>query len=214
MHQVWAAKVAPDRGAQAVRILLPAGPDRLRLLLAASQALKAQDPAVTLYVGYVPGAEPIWDESAWGAVQGGALLPADLGLDSGLWRDRLTQAQTQFPGRPWTLWLPEDPGAGLSELMGDGGRLVVPAGGPAARLASLLPAGFTQVEGGLGDLTLRRPGTLEARRWRFQAGEWTPAGARKCRSPPPAATMWAPCWRGSGRASWPTGSRPGPAGAS
>jgi hypothetical protein len=179
MHQKWSRQVAPDLGATAVRILLPAGPDRLQLLLAASQALKAQDPAVTLYLGFEPQAEPIWDESAWGAVQGGALLPEDLGADPGLWRDRLLQAQTQFPGRPWTLWLPADPGAGLSELMGDGGRLVVPAGGPSARLAALLPEGFTQVEGGLGDLTLRRPRTGEARRWRFQGSEWTPA-------PPPA----------------------------
>ena len=177
-HQAWSLRVAPDRGAAAVRILLPAGAGRLPLLLAASQALKAQDPAVTLFLGFEPKAAPIWDETAWGAVQGGALTPDDLGGDPALWRDRLTQAQTQFPGRPWTLWLPADPGPRLSELMGDGGRLVVPADGPAARLADQLPDGFTEVEGGLGDLTLRQH-TGATRRWRFQDGVWSPA-------PPPA----------------------------
>jgi hypothetical protein len=178
-HQAWSRKVAPNLGAAAVRIQLPAGPDRLPLLLAASQALKAQDPAVTLYLAFDPKAEPFWEESAWGAVQGGALLPSDLGEDPALWRERLMQAQNQFPGRPWTLWLPADPGPALSELMGDGGRLVVPEFGPAARLAAMLPGGFSEVEGGLGDLTLRRRSSLEARRWRFQGTEWIPA-------PPPA----------------------------
>jgi len=172
--QAWSARVGPLRGKSAVRILPPGGPDRLQLLLAASQALKAQDPAVTLYIGFDPGAAPVWDESAWGAVQGGALLPADLGDDASLWRERLMEAQTQFPGRPWTLWLPEDPGPRLSELLGDGGRLVVPPGGPAERLAAQLPGDFTEVEGGEGDLTLRR-GPGEARRWRFQGAGWEPA---------------------------------------
>lgn len=175
-RQAWAGRVAQALGAGAVRILLPSGPGRLPLLLAAAQALKAQDPRVTLFVAFDPAAAPVWDEAAWGAVQGGALLPADLGPDPGLWRERLMQAQSQFPGRPWTLWLPADPGPQLSELMGDGGRLVVPPGGPSAQLAALLPEGFTEVEGGLGDLTLRRR-TGEARRWRFQAGAWAPAPA-------------------------------------
>jgi hypothetical protein len=175
VHQAWSAKVAPLLGAPAVRILLPAGPGRLPLLLAASQALKAQDPAVTLFLAFAPDAAPFWDESAWGAVQGGALLAEDLGADQTLWRDRLMQAQTQFPGRPWTLWLPADPGPLLSELLGDGGRLVLPPGSPSAQLAAQLPAGFTEVEGGLGDLTLRRPHSQEARRWQFQGEAWTPA---------------------------------------
>ncbi|MDR3672914.1 MAG: hypothetical protein P4L36_18860 [Holophaga sp.] len=175
VHQAWSARVAPVLGAGAVRLLLPAGPGRLPMLLAASQALKAQDPAVTLYLGFEPQAAPMWDESAWGAVQGGALLPEDLGADPALWRDRLMEAQNQFPGRPWTLWLPADPGPLLSELMGDGGRVVVPPGGASAQLAALLPEGFTEVEGGLGDLTLRRPHTREARRWQFQENAWLPA---------------------------------------
>ena len=128
MHQKWSRQVAPDLGVPAVRILLPAGPDRLPLLLAASQALKAQDPAVTLYLGFEAKAEPIWDESAWGAVQGGALLPEDLGADPGLWRDRLLQAQTQFPGRPWTLWRPCCPRA---SPRWKGAWAISPCAGPA-----------------------------------------------------------------------------------
>ena len=175
----WAARVAPYQGAGAVRILLPAGPDRLPMLLAAAQALRAQDPQITLFLGFQPQAPALWDEAAWGAVQGGALLPADLGPDPGRWRERLMEAQNQFPGRPWSLWLPADPGAQLSELMGDGGRLVVPPGGPATRLAEQLP-GATEVEGGLGDLTLGGPESGGAaapapRRWRFQDGQWVPA---------------------------------------
>jgi hypothetical protein len=177
MHQAWSARVAPLRGAAAVRILLPPGPDRLPMLLAASQALTAQAPAVTLFLGFDPKAAPLWDETAWGAVQGGALLAGDLGGDPSRWRDRLMQAQAQFPGRPWTLWLPADPGPLAAELMGDGGRLVVPAGGPSAQLATALPAGFTEVEGGFGDLTLRRPHSQEVRRWQFQGDAWTPAAA-------------------------------------
>ena len=176
--RAWALRVGPLRSAGAVRILLPAGPDRLPLLLAASQALKAQDPAQALYIAFTPGAAPVLDESAWGAVEGGALLPQDLGADPGLWRERLMEAQNQFPGRPWTLWLPGDPGPRLSELLGDGGRLVVPPGGPAARLVAQLPGDFPEVEGGTGDLTLRRR-SGEALRWRFQGEEWQPA-------PPPA----------------------------
>jgi hypothetical protein len=174
-HQAWATKVAPYRGAGAVRILLPGGADRVPMLLAAAQALHALDPSLTLLLAFDPKGAPIEDETAWGAVQGGALLPDDLGPDPALWRERLMAAQTQFPGRPWTLWLPADPGPQLAELMGDGGRLVAPPGGPAERLAALVPPGYTEVEGGLGDLTLRRPGDAQALRWRFQAGAWSPA---------------------------------------
>jgi hypothetical protein len=173
-RRAWTARIAPLRGARAVRILPPAGPDRVPVLLAAAQALRAQDPAVTLYLGFRPGAGPVLDETAWGAVQGGALTPADLGPDPGLWRQRLMAAQEQFPGRPWTLWPATDPGALLAALLGDGGRVVVPPGGPGARLAELLPPGFTEVEGGPGDLTLRRPDG-QSRRWTYTAGGWLPA---------------------------------------
>ncbi|HJW72409.1 MAG TPA: hypothetical protein VJ486_06085, partial [Geothrix sp.] len=168
----WTALVAGLKEASAVRLRLPSGEGRLPLLLAAAQALKAQSPAQRLYVAFDPEAAPLLDETAWGAVDGGALVPADLNLDPAKWRAQLTRAQDSFPGRPWTLWLPSDPGALVSVLMGDGGRVVVPAGGPGARLAEALPAGFTDVEGGLGDLTLRnRAGAM--RRWTFAGGAWS-----------------------------------------
>ena len=89
---------------------------------AAAQALKAQSPDQRLYVAFDPQAAPLLDETAWGAVDGGALVPADLNLDPAAWRGQLTRAQDSFPGRPWTLWLPSDPGALVSILLGDGGR--------------------------------------------------------------------------------------------
>jgi len=171
-RQRWLPLVAPLREAPAVRLRLPLGEMRVPLLLAAAQALRAQAPGQRLYVAFDPRAASILDETAWGAVDGGALLPSDLNVDSAAWRAQLTQAQETFPGRPWTLWLPKDPGAQASTLMGDGGRLVVPAGGSSAQLAALIPPGFVEVEGGVGDLTLRnRAG--EARRWTFAEGAWT-----------------------------------------
>lgn len=173
-RQRWRPLVATVREAPAVRLRLPLGEARVPLLLAAAQALKAQAPGQRLYVAFDPKAAPVLDETAWGAVDGGALLPADLNVDSALWRAQLAQAQETFPGRPWTLWLPKDPGAQASTLLGDGGRLVVPAGGSSAQLAALIPPGFVEVEGGVGDLTLRnRAG--EARRWTFAEGTWTAA---------------------------------------
>jgi hypothetical protein len=173
-RQRWIPLVAGLKGAPAVRLLLPSGEGRLPLLLAASQALKAQAPGQRLYVAFDGQAAPLLDDTAWGAVDGGALVPSDLNLDSARWRDQLTRAQDSFPGRPWTLWLPSDPGPLVSVLLGDGGRVVVPSGGPAARLAEGLPPGFTEVEGGPGDLTLRSR-TGEARRWTFAGGAWAPA---------------------------------------
>jgi hypothetical protein len=168
----WEPLVTPLRGARSVRIRVPLGEARIPLLLAASQALKAQSPHQRLYVAFDAKAAPILDEGAWGAVDGGALVPADLNLDSAAWRDQLARAQEAFPGRPWTLWLPKDPGALVSTLLGDGGRLVVPPGGPSAHLRALIPSGFVEVEGGAGDLTLRnRAG--DSRRWVFREGRWT-----------------------------------------
>ena len=171
-RQRWIPLLVEVREAPAVRIRLPLGEARIPLLLAASQALKAQSPGQRLYVAFDPKAAPILDETAWGAVDGGALVPSDLNLDPLVWRRQLAQAQETFPGRSWTLWLPKDPDIQASTLMGDGGRLVVPPGGPSAQLAALIPQGFVEVEGGVGDLTLRnRAG--EARRWTFTEGIWT-----------------------------------------
>ncbi len=173
-RQRWSPLVAPLREALAVRIRLPLGVERIPLLLAAAQVLKAQAPNQRLYVAFDAEAAPILDEAAWGAVDGGALLPSDLNLDPAAWRTRLARAQETFPGRPWTLWLPKDPEAQAATLLGDGGRLVVPPGGPSARLAGQIPQGFVEVEGGVGDLTLRnRSGA--SRRWIFSGSTWTPA---------------------------------------
>ena len=172
VRQRWAPLIAGVKDAPALRLRLPLGEARIPLLLAASQALKAQSPNQRLYLAFDPKAAPILDETAWGAADGGVLVPADLNLDPAAWRAQLTQAQETFPGRPWTLWLAKDPGPLTSTLMGDGGRLVVPAGGPSAQLAALIPQGFVEVEGGEGDLTLRnRAG--QARRWAFAEGVWT-----------------------------------------
>lgn len=167
----WLPLIAPFKDLPAVRLRLPLGSERLSLLLAASQALKAQSPDQRLYVDFDPLAAPLLDEDAWGAVDGGALLSEALGSDASLWRDRLALAQAFFPGRPWTLWTPSDPAGLLGALLGDGARLVVPPAGPAEALSQAIPGGFTEVEGGLGDLTLRTRGG-EPRRWRYTEGIW------------------------------------------
>ena len=172
VRKAWAPVISAFRGLPALRLRLPRSQSRLGLLLAASQALKAQNPDQTLYLVFDPGAPSLWNESAWGALQGGALAPEDLGMDPEKWRQILVMAQEQMPGRPWYLWMPVDPGPRLSMLMGDGGRPVVPPRGPASRLAAALPPDFTGVEGGMGDLTLHHGDTGERRRWRFEGGEW------------------------------------------
>jgi hypothetical protein len=171
VRQAWVLQVAGLVQAPSVRLRLPLGEDRLPLLLAAAQALKAQAPDQVLLVAFDAEAKPILDENAWGAVDGGALLAEDLGPDPSKWRNLLAQAQEFFPGRSWILWLPTDPGPLASTLMGDGGRLVVPEQGPAAKLAAEIPPGFKDVEGGQGDLTLRNA-VGKALRWRFEAGAW------------------------------------------
>jgi hypothetical protein len=173
ISSAWKARLASLGKVASVRVRLPRQDYRLPLLLAASQALKAREATVRIYLDFDGGAPALWNESAWGAVDGGALLPSDLGTDPTRWRTVLARAQELFPGRPWTLWLPADPGASAGSLMGDGAHLVVPAGGPAATLAAMLPADLEEVEGGPGDLTLRGPG--KAKRWRFQGGAWSPA---------------------------------------
>ena len=179
-RRAWEGVLAPFASTPALRLRLAPGPDRTGLLLAAAQAVHAWRPEVKLYVGPDFAEQPLLDEAAWGAVDGGALLPEELGPEPGAWRDRLATAMGGFPGRPWFLWLPGEPGALTGTLLGDGGRLVVPEGGPAARLAAELGRGTYDVEGGPGDLTVQRGG--EARRWRFEAGAWIPAPLPKGRT--------------------------------
>jgi len=177
----WRPWIEPVRAFPALRLLLPRDGGRLPLLLAASQALKAQNPDQLLYLAFDSGAPGLWTESAWGALEGGIVAPEDLAPNPEAWRDLLVKAQEQLPGRPWTLWLGQDPGPRASLLLGDGGKLMVPEGGPTAQLARAIPPGFTEVEGGLGDLTVREPATGAGRRWRFQDSHWVEAALPKGR---------------------------------
>lgn len=180
--QAWEELLARQPAGPRLRLKLPATGPRVALLLAASQALKARNPGLQLLLAFDPAAPPLLDESAWGALDGGALGPEDLGPDPESWRDRLLAAQTALPARPWILWLPADPGPLAAALLGDGGRLVAPLDTPAARLAAALPPGFQEVEGGVGDLLLRRTGSQEARRWRFEGGGWREAPLPEART--------------------------------
>ena len=173
VRQAWKARLERLGPEDAVQVKLPRDGQRIQLLLAASQALKARDASTRIYLAFDREAPALWDESAWGAVDGGVLGAEELGPDPARWRSLLARAQEQFPGRPWTLWLLVDPGPDAGSLLGDGARLVVPPGGPAAALAAALPPGLEEVEGGPGDLTLRSQG--RALRWRFQGGTWAPA---------------------------------------
>ena len=182
VSRAWAVLLAPFKDAREVGLRLPAQGPQVQLLLAASQALKAAFPETRLLLAYRPGQAAIWDENAWGAVDAGLLLPGDLGPAPAVWRDRLARAQAQLPGRPWILWLDRDPLAVAGALLGDGGRLVVPAGGPGARLAQALPAGPMDLQGGLGEVTFSPRDGSAPQRWRFQGGEWVRAAPLRDRT--------------------------------
>ena len=171
-RQNWEPIVTPMLAAGSVRVVLPDGASRVPLLLAASQALKARNSTVSVFIAFQPDSAPLLDEAAWGAVDGGVLLPGDLGEDPERWSDVLAAAQRQFPGRTWTLWLGRDPMEKAAQLLGDGGRLVVPDAGPTGLLVKSLPKEAVDVEGGLGNLTLRLRSGGQALRWVFKNGQW------------------------------------------
>lgn len=176
VQQAWRPLLDGLQDADSVRLLLPLGATRKALLLAAAQAIKARYPAKRIYVAWQPGAPPMLDEDAWGAVEGGALLSEDLGAEAATWLTALDQAQSQCPGRPWMLWTPSDPRALAGRILGNGGHLVLPPKGPTADLLRSLPEGFEEVEGGLGDITFRssRP-EGPALRFLYSETGWNPA---------------------------------------
>ncbi len=181
-RRAWSAVIAPVAQAASVRLRLPGDTQRIPLLLGACQALKAARPDQRVYIAFDPVGAPVMDEAAWGAVDGGALTGEDLGADANGWRDQLLKAQERFPGRPWFLWTPSDPEGRAASLLGDGGRLVVPAGGPSARLARLLPAEQVEVEGGQDVLALRSRGRNAELAWRFERGDWQPVTRTEARN--------------------------------
>ena len=170
----WERLVQKFAGEGSVQIVLPNGAERNVLLLGASQALKAQTPWVKVYLAYDERAPANWDESFWGALDGGTISTANLSGRPESWLQVLNRAQEQLPARPWTMWCPVDPGAELSQLLGQGAWLVVPLGGPAAALAESIPTGFEEIEADHGVLTLR--GTEQAGnvtlRWKFNGSKW------------------------------------------
>ncbi len=169
-QRLWESVVAPYLSCARLRLRMGRGEHRIAMLLGAAQALKARRPEIELYLSFEGEMESLWDEAAWGVLQGGILTPEDLGENPDLWRNKLMQAQEKMPGRPWFLYFNADPLAQTSLLLGDGGRLVVPSGGPSAVLAQKLSALPYEIEGGLGDLTLRQ-GERQIR-FRFLNGLW------------------------------------------
>jgi hypothetical protein len=170
----WAAMAAPFAGEPALRVALPPSGPRTALAQAASQAIKAMHPSITLYLAYDGGAPAGWDDAFWGALDGGAVAPGDLPGSPELWPGLLERAQEHLPARPWTIWCPMDPGAAAAQLLGAGARLVVPPGTAAAALAAAVPAWALAAEGGGGRLAFRGAAAGDASHWRFFGGEWRP----------------------------------------
>ncbi|MCL1908539.1 MAG: hypothetical protein FWG12_04120 [Holophagaceae bacterium] len=172
VRHAWVQKLQPFRGQTAIQVKLPNGEGRLSLLLAASQALKAQNPNVMVYLAYDEKAPSNWDESFWGAVDGGAISPGDLPPRPEDWHEVLRRAQDQLPARTWTIWCPTDPGAEAPILLANQAWLVVPPGCPTAGLLDIIPQGVEDVDGGRGRLTLRNKTGQRAFHWHFTGLRW------------------------------------------
>ena len=178
VRQAWIAVIHEYKDENAIRVRLPNEEGRTALMLAANQALKAQNPFIKIYLSFDEDAPPNWDESFWGAFDGGTIVQENLPSQPWLWMPILEKAQGQLPARPWTIWCPVDPGAELGQLAGSGAILVVPNGGSAAALAISIPDGVFEVEGSRGRLSVRpKTGhtgqtTEEALHWEFRDSVW------------------------------------------
>ncbi|MCL1892975.1 MAG: hypothetical protein FWG02_01895 [Holophagaceae bacterium] len=172
VRNAWLQIVQPYKGFGDIQLKLPSGDGRLPILLAASQALRAQNPAIKVYLSYDETAPPNWDESFWGSLDGGILLPENLSLQPENWIGTLIKAQSQLPARPWTIWCPSDPGKELPLLLSNQALLVVPADGHAATLLKMIPSGFIEIDGEPGRLTLRNATGQQALHWQFTENGW------------------------------------------
>ena len=175
IRMAWIAVIHSFREEKTIRVRLPNGEGRTALMLAANQALKAQNPFIQIYLSFDEDAPASWDESFWGAFDGGAVVQEDLPLQPWLWMSILEKAQGQLPARIWTIWCPVDPGAELGQLVGSGAILVVPEGSPAAELAYSIPEWALEADGSRGRFSVRaesgQPGQ-EAIYWEFKDSAW------------------------------------------
>jgi hypothetical protein len=175
VRTAWQIVIQPYLDEDAIQVRLPNDIGRVALMLAASQALKAHNPFIKIYLSYDENAPSNWDESFWGALDGGALDPGDLqGLPRN-WLSILSKAQEQLPARQWTIWCPRDPGADLPLLVGNGARLVVPSGSPAATLADSLPEWLSEISGKRGQFSVKDQSGQRALHWQFADSAWQPA---------------------------------------
>ena len=170
----WAPVIQPYSDATAILVRLPNDDRRAALILAANQALKAQNPLIKIYLAYDKDAPPNWDESFWGGLDGGIIATDDLPGKPESWMVVLERAQEQLPARPWTIWCPGDPGPEAARLLGGGALLVVPPGGPAAALANSIPEGLDEAYGVNGKLTLKDASGQREFHWEFVGSAWRP----------------------------------------
>jgi len=172
VRMAWASKIQHYRDETTIQIRLPNSYERIALLLGASQALKAQNPSIKIYLAFDENAPSNWDESLWGALDGGVIAPENLPNQPEGWLAVLIKAQEQLPARPWIIWCPSDPGAEAPMLLSGGAWLVVPPGGPTATLALSIPGGFDEVTGNHGFLSLRSRSGQKSLNWRFMDSAW------------------------------------------